>query len=185
MKIFLILLSFFILSNCSKPKTVTICGDHECINKAEAEQYFKENLSIEIKVIDNRETKEINLVELNLNEENEGKRRVKIIPKKNINKELKVLSKDEVIKIKRNIKKKQQRKKIAKKKIKKKMDKNLKIKDTKSKRKKFTIKEKMDKDNNAIVDVCTILEKCSIEEISNYLLKKGNKNNFPDITTRQ
>ena len=33
----------------------------------------------------------------------------------------------------------------------------------------------MYKDNNAIVDVCTILEKCSIEEISNYLLKKGKK----------
>lgn len=184
MKIFLIFLSFIILSNCSKPKTVTICGDHECINKAEAEQYFRENLSIEIKVIDNRETKEINLIELNLNEENEGKRKVNIIPKKNIDKKLKVLSKDEVKKIKKNIKKKQQPKKIAKKKIKKELDKNLKAKNTKS-NKKFFIKEKMYKDNNAIVDVCTILEKCSIEEISNYLLKKGKKNSFPDITARQ
>ena len=36
-----------------------------------------------------------------------------------------------------------------------------------------------------IVDVCTIIKKCSIEEISKYLLKQGKKKDFPDITTRQ
>ena len=35
---FLLILVLF-LSNCSKPKTVLICGDHVCINSAEAEQY--------------------------------------------------------------------------------------------------------------------------------------------------
>ena len=30
-----------ILQNCSKPKTVMICGDHKCINKDEAQQYLK------------------------------------------------------------------------------------------------------------------------------------------------
>ena len=43
-----------ILQNCSKPKTVMICGDHKCINKDEAQQYFEENLSIEVKIIDNK-----------------------------------------------------------------------------------------------------------------------------------
>ena len=58
------------LANCSKPKTVLICGDHVCVNKAEAEQFFEENLSIEVKIIDKKKTKpEINLVELNLNKE--------------------------------------------------------------------------------------------------------------------
>ena len=33
-----------LLNNCSKPKTVLICGDHICVNKAEAQQYFEENL---------------------------------------------------------------------------------------------------------------------------------------------
>ena len=34
------------LNNCSKPKTVLICGDHICVNKAEAEQFFEKNLSL-------------------------------------------------------------------------------------------------------------------------------------------
>ena len=52
-----ILYLFFIifLSNCSKPKTVLICGDHVCINKAEANQYFEENLTIEIKIINKKD----------------------------------------------------------------------------------------------------------------------------------
>ena len=39
--------------------------------------------------------------------------------------------------------------------------------------------------NNKIVDICTILEKCSIEEISNFLLKQGKEKNFPDITSKE
>ena len=43
----------------------------------------------------------------------------------------------------------------------------------------------MNKKNKDMVDVCTILEKCSIEEISKYLLNKGKKKDFPNITERQ
>mgnify|MGYP006140789379 CR=1 FL=1 len=44
-----LLIIFFLLVGCSKPKPVLICGDHKCINKAEADQYFKEFLnSLEI-----------------------------------------------------------------------------------------------------------------------------------------
>ena len=39
--------------------------------------------------------------------------------------------------------------------------------------------------NNKEVDVCTIIEKCSIDEISKFLLKQGKKKGFPDITERQ
>ena len=42
------------MQNCSKPKTVLVCGDHICINKSEANQYFEENLSIEVKIIDKK-----------------------------------------------------------------------------------------------------------------------------------
>ena len=44
---FIFLIPLLILYSCSKPKTVLICGDHNCINKKEAQQYFEENLSIE------------------------------------------------------------------------------------------------------------------------------------------
>ena len=47
------------------------------------------------------------------------------------------------------------------------------------------IKKNVDKNIEKVTDICTIVEKCSIEEISKYLLKKGKDKNFPDITIRQ
>ena len=47
------------------------------------------------------------------------------------------------------------------------------------------IKNDVNKKNKEVVDVCTIIEKCSIEEISKYLLEQGRKKDFPDITERQ
>ena len=38
---------------------------------------------------------------------------------------------------------------------------------------------------NNVVDVCTIIEKCSIDEIAKFLLQQGKKKGFPDITKRQ
>ena len=43
----------------------------------------------------------------------------------------------------------------------------------------------MNKNKIDVADICTILEKCSIDEISKYLLKKGKNKDFPDITQRQ
>ena len=43
----------------------------------------------------------------------------------------------------------------------------------------------MNKKTKEVFDVCTILEKCSIDEISKYLLNQGKKKDFPDITLRQ
>ena len=34
-------------------------------------------------------------------------------------------------------------------------------------------------------DICSVLENCSIDEISKYLIKLGKKRDFPDITTRE
>ena len=43
----------------------------------------------------------------------------------------------------------------------------------------------MNKNKEKCVDICTIIEKCSIDEISKYLLDEGKNKKFPDITTRQ
>ena len=40
------------------------------------------------------------------------------------------------------------------------------------------------KRNNDVVDVCLILKKCSIDEISKYLIKQGKKKSFPDLTKK-
>ena len=176
MNFFIILIIAFFLSSCGKPKTVLICGDHVCINKKEAEQYFQENLSLEVKIVDKKDKKEIDLVEINLNKDAEGKRVVNITSKIDEEKELKVLSNKEIVKIKKNIKENEKVKKVVKKKFQK--------KDSLSKR---NIKKpkKSHKKQKELVDICTILEKCSIDEISKYLIKQGKKKNFPNITLRQ
>ena len=49
MKIFVFLLIFFLILNCSNNKGVNWCGDHPCINKKEKEAYFKKTMIVEIK----------------------------------------------------------------------------------------------------------------------------------------
>jgi hypothetical protein len=167
MKIFFIILSAFLIQSCNKPKTVLICGNHVCVNKAEAEQYFEENLSIEVRLIDKKEINKTDLVELNLQKQSNDKRKISIISKKQTNKEVKVLSKNEIKKIKKNIKYKKKTKKITKK-----VPINIKT----------NVKRRINKE---VVDVCTIIEKCSIDNITKYLLDQGRKKKFPDITTRE
>ena len=61
-----VLITFFILLfSCTKPQTILICGDHKCVNKAEAEQYFEENLSLEVQIItkDKSQQEVLNLLE--------------------------------------------------------------------------------------------------------------------------
>ena len=183
MKFFLLIIVILSFTHCSKPKTVLICGDHVCVNKAEAEQYFQENLSIEVKVVDKKINNEIDLVELNLKENQNGKKKISILSKNDTKKDLKVLSSEEITKIKKNIKNKNKKKKIAKiaiKKNKKNPIEEKKINQVKNK----IVEDNINQTGKDIIDVCSILEKCSIDEISKYLLIQGKKKSFPDITTR-
>ena len=167
---------------CNKPKTVLICGDHVCVNKAEAEQYFEENLTLEVKIIDKKRSKEDNLVELNLNSNSSGKKEVSILNKKQTSKKLKELSNSEIKRKKAEIRKKKKLKDT-------KITKQAKLKEVKKKKKPQDSVIKTNKVVNntskKITDICTILEKCSIDEISKYLVKQGKKRKFPDITTRE
>ena len=104
MKYFFFISFFFILQNCSKPKTVLICGDHKCINKTEANQFFEENLSIEVRIIDKNNKDEIDLVELNLT--NTPQKKISIKSKDKTKKLVKNLSNDEIKKIKNKLKEK-------------------------------------------------------------------------------
>ena len=43
---FVISIFIMLMAGCSyKPKTVLICGDHICVNKTEAKQFFEEFIS--------------------------------------------------------------------------------------------------------------------------------------------
>ena len=183
---FLLLLIF--VSSCSKTKTVLICGDYVCVNNDEAEQYFEENLTLEVKVIDKKKKKEIDLIELNLKENIDDNKKISFFAKKGTKENLKILNNDEISKIKKDVKDKKKLKKSKKnentrssfkkeKIVKKKINNNV-IKEKKD------VKTKVNKDKVKFVDICSILEECNIDEISKYLLKQGKKN-FPDITKRQ
>ena len=193
MKLILIFLILLLLGNCSKPKTVLICGDHVCVNKAEAEQYFEENLSIEVKIINQKNNEQIDLVELNLKNNKNKVKQIAISPKKDTSKNLKTLSNDEIKKIKRNIKDKKQKKeidnKISRKTVKREennaISELLEKKDKNQEKKNSFVNKTIINKNINIVDVCTILEQCNIDEISKYLIKEGKKRDFPDITRRQ
>ena len=179
MRKILTLLIFLSIFGCNKPKTVLICGDHVCINKNEAKQYFEDNLSIEVKILDKKKPKEINLVQLNLQYDPDKKKKITLFKKDKTNKELKILTKEEINYKKAQLKKK---KKLTKKKNNKILKKEKKITKKYSKDLRIKTNKKSQKD---IVDICNILEQCSIGEISKYLIKQGNKKDFPDITTQE
>ncbi len=183
-----IIVFFFIifLANCSKPQTVTICGDHVCVNKAEAKKYFEENLSIEIRVLDSKKKKEISLVELNLKENSPHQKKVFISTKNKTNKKIKKLSKDEIKQIKSAMKKEKKIDNVAKINLKKnqkvlKTEKIINNKDPLNK----TSQKKLENNSTIIVDVCTIVDKCTIDKISKYLIKQSKDRKFPDITLRE
>ena len=169
----LILIFFIIFQSCSKPKSVLICGDHVCINKKEAKQYFEENLSLEVKIIDNKKKENFNLVELNL-KENSEKRKISVVKKEKTKKKLKSLSRKEIREIKDNIKKKKKKDRVVKTNLK---NKERKFKASTIQNKIKKSKKNVNKDIN-ITDVCTIVDKCSIDEISKYLIKIGKKKIF-------
>ena len=174
MRLILIFLLILFLNNCSKPKAILICGDHVCINKDEAQQFFEENMSIEVKIVDSKEEKEINLVELNLMKDSE-KKNIIVSKTDKIKRDIKILTNDEIEKKKLEINKKKIAKKVSRKvNTKKVFNKNI---------KKETIIN--NGKNQEMFNICLYIKKdCSIEEISKYLLKKGNDKDFPDITLR-
>merc|ERR1711991_339936 len=151
-----------------KPQTILICGDHKCVNKAEAEQYFEENLSLEVQIITKDKQTSYNLVDLNLTNE---ERNIKVIKNKN-KKIVKKLSKEEIkekqIEVKKKQKKLEQNSQIAKKEV--------------------NTKKKIENDttsSNNSTDICLKLEKCDIDSIAKYLIKESNEEDYPNISLRE
>ncbi len=178
MKYFFML--FFLVVSCTKPEIVHICGDHVCVNKDEARQYFEDNLSLEVKVINNKKKEEIDLIKLNLISSPDEKKKINMFKIKR-DKKIKVLSKNEIKEKKIEIKKRiDDERKIVKKETK--FVKKIKKKD-KNKKKITNVLRKDEKISS--IDICEILEKCDIDEISRYLIKLGKNKDFPDITLKE
>ena len=101
MKIIISIIILIFLQIVVTNQKLFLCGDHICINKSEAEQYFEENLTIEVKIVGKKIKEELDLVQLNLLENTKNKRNVSIFSKNNSNKKLKLLL-TEISKLKKN-----------------------------------------------------------------------------------
>ena len=55
MKNLYLIFLFILLSSCANEKKTFWCGDHACINKQERVQYFKENMTVEVKTFANED----------------------------------------------------------------------------------------------------------------------------------
>ena len=104
MKKLILVALMLVLSSCSKPKTVMICGDHVCVNKDEAKQYFEENLSLEVQIINKNKENSVDLVQLNLNKKSELKKEISIKRKEKPSFKVKKLCKKEIENIKKSVK---------------------------------------------------------------------------------
>ena len=171
MKIFLLTIIVLLVS-CSKHQSILICGDHKCVNKAEAKQYFEENLTLEVQIITKNEKTNYSLVDLNIKGDEP---KIKVFKNKN-KKIVKKLSKDEVREKKAELKKKRkiskQKKELAKKEV-----------FLKKKNKINTLSSYNSNDNSQ--DICIKLEKCDIDSIANYLIKVNNEKDYPNISLRE
>lgn len=120
MKNFIILLLLLTYA-CSSNKTVYWCGDHECVNKKEKNAYFKKNMIVEKKVLNQKNKQDTIDYEKILNQAKiSEKERIKNEKElvKQIKLENKRLKKEEKKRIKREKKNKKQKKANIKKRLK-------------------------------------------------------------------
>ena len=179
---------FIILFNfsCAKQKSVLICGDHMCVNKAEAKQFFEDNLTIEVQIISNDKKSSYDLVDLNISGEEP---KIKIF-KNNNKKIVKKLSKKEIKEKKAQLKKIKKESKLETKKtkiIKTEQQTNIKnIQENGALQKKNSseIISSYNTKNNSI-DICLKLKKCDIDSITSYLIKASKEKDFPNISLRE
>ena len=177
MKYFLIIFLFIIVAcSSNNVKKIYICGDHPCADKNEVENYFNNNISVEVFTIssDSKNLNNFDLVELNIEDKNLLKK---------TNEDLKNINKRKEIEFKKKI---EERKKVAKLKIKK-IEKNNKtenkLKKTKTTNKsKNSLNTKSKKQNIAYVMICKNIEECDIDEVTKLITSMNKNKSFPDIS---
>ena len=56
---------FLIAASCTSGKKTYVCGDHTCVDRQELNEYFAENLSVEVQILKSEKNEAIDLVQLN------------------------------------------------------------------------------------------------------------------------
>ena len=199
---FTYIIFFLLILSCSTTKKNYVCGDHPCINKKEFNEYFSNNLIIEIESRNNPKDKSANLVLLNTNSLQE-KKNTKAQNKKN--KKIEAKERKERLKAEKNrlkevrkIRKKEEKNNLQKLKIVKRNKKNEiqnnnkqvnKIVDKIIKVKKPSINEIKtvtsinSTKSESMKSICDEIKDCNIDKIAELLKKKGEDKPFPNISS--
>ena len=150
MRLFLIIICFFLIPSCSSNKYVYWCGDHQCINKKEKEAYFKKTMIVEIK--------ELSEIKENKSEIEKITQQARINEKKRI-KEEKALAKQAKIEEKRRIK---NEKKLAK---------QAKIEEKRKTKEEKKLAKKIKKNQKKITEKVIEKDEINVEESKNKINK--------------
>ena len=196
-----------LLFACANNKQVYWCGDHACVNKKEKNAYFKKNMIVEIRDLNNRSKKNKSEFEkikdqagLDLEKDiNNKKQLIKQtrVEKKRRVKEVKELAKQSRLEEKRRIKEEKklakQARMLEKRRIKeeKKLAEQVRLEEKKIfKQKKKLSKKKASKTGNASIEKEILMDKNDIivnvftdefSEIKEKITKKNMFKPFPDI----
>jgi len=176
----LFLLLLFILTACFS-RNVYMCGNRECIDRKEANEYFNKNLSIEVISKKKIADKKLDLIKVNTEFKSSNNQTKNLFSlKKKKSKKINKISdskKDVVLKF-RKIKNK--KKKIKIKKVNK--EDSIFRKLFKNDIKKNSLNKQVD--TNKINSNCKVLEKCDINEISELIVKESKLKNYPNISSK-
>ena len=163
----LLIIIFIIIAGCSPGKKVYICGDHVCKNKKEIDEYFAQNISIEVYIIESKrgENKNRDLVQANLSEKKISKNK----KKNDLNFIAKRQQKPKKLKLETEVTPEEEKKVV----------KLNELNNKESIEKSFSYKKTK---KMKIVHLCKNLEKCDIDLISKQIIDLGKKKSFPDIS---
>ena len=177
MKIINLFIILFILCCTTQENKIYICGDHPCKNKNEINDYFNNNISVEVYVVESKKKKieNANLVDLNLYKESKNKQNKKDLSflKDRKSSNINTNQDNKYSKLKMKV----LNKKVDKKEIQTDIRKNTEKTVSKPKKSfKFgSIK------TTEIVHLCKNLDECDINVISKKINEMANKKSFPDI----
>ena len=163
----LLILIFIVLIGCSGGKKVYICGDHQCKNQKEIDDYFANNISIEVYVMESKksEIKNQDLVQANILE----KKDIKKNNENNLDFLKKRQQKPTKLKLKVETTNEDSNKVVQ-------LNKNTKKEISK---KAFSYKRSK---QTKIIHLCKNLDQCDIDLISKKIIDLGKKKSFPDIS---
>ena len=182
MRLYLII--FILLTGCLSKKLTYMCGDVECIDKKQQNEYFSKSLSLEVKLNKNKKYKSLDLIEINKVDNKEKKNNIKILPsgkdksKKNELKKKKFELKQKKKQLKAQRLKERKSRKEQKKLLKSKNKENQrKAKKTKPFIPSLDTTKNISKENN----ICSVIEECDIDVIASQIKQRGKIKKFPDI----